>query len=503
MEVLEDRLALSPYVIQGTTLTVNGTGGNDTFHFAAGTTTCTVELDGYFPLENVLLNQIHSINFKGNGGTDRIVLDLTRSTGSTLNLYPDRGTLQEANDTLSLTGIQTISAYGRANESANLYGGLTTNIFVGTPTSGEMSGSGYDNVVNGFGTVLAHGGSTSDVATCYGSTTSTNWFAGTANTSSMAGNGYEDLISGFYKVEAHAGTSSDKAVLYGATSASNTFVGTSSSGWINATGYQRKADGFHSVVAYAGTSSDQAVLYGSTQGFNEFAGGATNSSMVGPGYSDEVRGFAKVEAHAGTAVDDALLFGAKSTLNTFSGGPTSSTMSGKGYQNIADGFSQVIASAANSWDMATFTGSTTSANHFIGNGPHATSTVSHMYGQGYHNWAYGFGYVSAQAATPEDTAVLTGLTTSRNTFTVTPTYCELVSLTGDVIFARGFHYAGVYAGTPADSATFYTSYFDPPHGTGCDSWAEVFGCFPVAGGAGGKDYSIAWDGFGSVTFHQV
>jgi hypothetical protein len=513
LEVLEDRLALSPYMVQGATLTVNGTAGNDTLYVTPGPVSYQVSLNANAPYY-AAHDQIHSIVFKGNGGTDRAVLDLTFSSGCALSLHPNRATFQEANDTLTLTGIQSISAYGRANQSVNLYGGFTTNTFLGKPTFGEMSGSGYDNVVNGFGTVLAHGGSSSDVAVCFGSTTSTNWFGGTPSVSSMAGNGYEDLISGFFKVEGLAGTSSDQAWLYGATSARNTFVGTPGSSKMTASGYQRVADGFHSVVAYAGTSSDQADLSGSTKGFNTFAAwAATNSDMAGPGYDYEVRGFAKIEAHAGTAADVAQLFGPKSPFNTFTAGPTSSALSGKGYQNIVDGFGAVYAYAGNPGDVAYFTGSTTSANHFIGNGSvdssgyvsaHATSTFSHMYGKGYHNWAYGFGYVSAQAATPADDAVLTGLTTSRNTFTATPTYCEMGSLKGDVIFARGFKYVVALPGTPADSAIFYTSHLDPPHGSWCQGW-DVF-CWTTAGGAWGPtpdDYFITWDGFGSVTWHQV
>jgi hypothetical protein len=503
LEALEDRLALSPYTVQGTTLIVNAPrGGQDAFTFSAGTTTSEVTMDDIPYTVNP--NLIHAIVFNGNGGTDQASLITGPQGGSILSLRPDAGRLTGANYTLTLNGIQHIFAYGVANDTANLYGGFTTNSFVGKPTSAEMSGSGYDNVVSGFTTVQAHGMSafsSADRATLYGSTTSTNWFAGAPNTSSMAGKGYEDLVSGFSQVEAHAGTSSDHAVLYGATIHSNTFVGMPTSSRMTATGCQRVADGFRTVTGIAGTSADQAFLFGATTSSNAFAGGPGDSGMEGSGYSYQVRGFGSVAALAGTPADSALLYGSKTTLNTYKGGPTSSTLSGSGYQIYVEYFGEVIAYAGNPGDTAYFTGSTTSTNHFIGNGVNATSPVSRMSGSGYDNSAHGFGYVSAQAGTSSDWATIHGLTTSRNTFVGTPTWSEMSSLTGDVIFARGFPSVVTSAVTPGDVATFFASHNEPPTDLWWDSYYHIFA--HRDGDAWGNGYDYTYDGFGTVNFHQI
>ena len=128
----------------GTTLTVTGTSGNDTFSYN-GSSTSSFTLNG---VTYATGNNISAVVFNGNGGTD--VATLTGSGIFTAVLGAGTGYVTGTGYTVTVNSVGSIYATGNASDYAYLSGTTNNTTFVGTSTYSYVMGSGFMDQVAGL-----------------------------------------------------------------------------------------------------------------------------------------------------------------------------------------------------------------------------------------------------------------------------------------------------------------------------------------------------------------
>jgi hypothetical protein len=326
-----------PFVVQGSTLYVNGTTGNDVFVFAPGAGSDTVTLNGIGYLVDP--GTIHAIVFTGNGGTD--VAQLYAGTSATLTLGPHAGTLTGSNYQVTLSGVTTVYATGGPGDVAGLLDSPAGDRLVGTPGYTFLYGPGFSNQVYGFGKVYGYataGGT--DLAHLYTGAGS-NTLVGTPGYSVLSGAGYYEYVWGFRTVITSAvpgGVS--VAQLYGS-AGSDTLLAAPTSTVLYGPGFSQELFGFQAVYASAVPGgNDVAYLYGG-YGVNTLVATPGQTYLYGGGYSNQVYGYRAVYAFAmrGSPTSAYLYDGPGG--NTFYGGGNNGTLVGAGYLYSANDFAAV------------------------------------------------------------------------------------------------------------------------------------------------------------------
>jgi hypothetical protein len=291
LEALEDRLALSPFMVQGTQLIATGTPGTDYFTFSSTNGVRQANLNGVS--YTVDPAHITSIVFNGQGGA----WDLAEVYGvSGGYLLPQGGSLTAAGIQITVQNTATIIAYsdGHAGESFGFYGNGRNDTFGASPGAGYMYGSGYFNYGGGFSSIVAYG----------------NPQGGTNAPSDVAylnGSGQNDTLN-------MVPTSAD----------------------LEGSGYYLHAVAFGHVVATdSGSMSDWAYLWGSGRDALYTARG-NYSSMLGYGYFNEAYGFGVSSGYNGGSAIFYYL-----PTDFYTGGTTWGLMNGNGYSDFASGFTYV------------------------------------------------------------------------------------------------------------------------------------------------------------------
>jgi hypothetical protein len=145
----------TPTVIQsGTSMVIQGTSGNDTFTFTAGSTTSTVTLNGNsYTIDPA---KVHDIIFDGFGGDD--VATLTGGTGvDTADLTIGSGTLTGTNYKVTVSNVKTLTMNGGTGDVATIHDTALSDLLDAQGASATLTnGSGKSTVVNGFATVNAN-----------------------------------------------------------------------------------------------------------------------------------------------------------------------------------------------------------------------------------------------------------------------------------------------------------------------------------------------------------
>jgi len=431
------------YTIEGSTVTFNGSSGNDVFAFQAGQSEHSVTFNGQVYTFDASL--ITRIEFNGNGGTDQA--SLTGTGGAdTATLRKGLTTLTGVGYTAVLTDVHTVVVNGQANDTAWLYDSAGDDTFVGTETWSTMSGQGFHSQVDGFGEVTAVGSTGNDMAELYGST-GDDVFTATSSYGQMSGAGYQNRAEGFDQIVASAGEGgNDVAWLYDsagddqffgrqtygfmrgsgvlnvavgfdrinaiATAGGNDmawlydsagddqFVGRSTYSTLSNSTHVNYAEGFDRVYGIGSTGNDTAELYDST-GDDLFVASASAAYMTGMGFHYQVQGFGTVIAVASAGgYDVAWLFDSAGD-DVFDGRQTYSTMQGSGFLNYAAGFDRVNAMATAGGNDVAWLYDSTGDDKFVG-----TETYSYMSGSGFYNYTTGFDQVNAAASEGNDTAHL-------------------------------------------------------------------------------------------------
>jgi hypothetical protein len=380
------------------TLTVNGTSGNDTFSIVAGPSTFTVTLNG---VANSYSNSvITTVIFYGNGGSDSSTIQL--QSLATASLSPGQATVSGSGFNYQINASQTVVVDGAAGDTANLTGTTGNNRFYGTPTSSTLvntdAGTAYSEIVNGFGAVNVTSSSSSDTAYLYDAA-GANTLYGHPTYALMTGSNYSYQVNAFPVVFAYQQSGTDTAYLYD--SAGGSFDSHQTSSVVYGSGYYNSVNGFQVVEAVMASPNDTAFLY-DTSGSNKFerhpasAGQPTYAVFYGAGFYNQVSGSLEVTATAGAGTTDQAYLNDGTNDSRLYGYPTTATLTntdvGSAFNFKVNNFGDV---------KATETGTSETAYMYDSTGPdrfYGQPTESSMAGANYWNVADGFGVVIGLSA---------------------------------------------------------------------------------------------------------
>jgi hypothetical protein len=386
---------LSPFVIQGTVLMVNGTDNiNDNFSLSfTSASSFNATLNGL--TNSFTIPAITQVIFNGRNGTDSATIDASNFTSpATIITMPGSLVYKESTGfEIDATSSESVNVKAKASDTGELYsatGDIYT--FTATPAFAKMVGSvrGLVSEIDGAGTNYGVAVNAADVANLYDAT-GTNWFVGTPNYS--------------YLTNESGGSS-----------------------------FFNEAENFQTVTATAAAGTqDVAFLYDSgvqsTFTANQNLAGTTGASMVATGatpYNNQVSNFVNVLGFALNTNSVANLNDTtSSTENDLIGTPTYTTFSTtafgvissanpSGFDSQAIFFHHVVGIAANKADVAYLYGSAGGGDAFVGTGSHYANGASDGYGSyaslansgAFLNETFNFASVLAVANGPNDTANL-------------------------------------------------------------------------------------------------
>ena len=376
--------------INGTTVNVAGTAGDDSFTFEAGNTH-QVSVNGVdYSFAAISIN---AIDFDGGSGYDEITM-IGTAGDETATLRVGSATFAGNGFTTTALGIENVSVEGNGGyDVAHLYDSAADDQFHGQAYYSYLQGDGYLTQATGFARVEAnaiHGGN--DLAFFYDSATDDE-FHGKAEYSYMRSDGFLNLARGFDRVEANATQGGfDQAFFYD-TAGDDQFYGRTEYSYMRSGGIVTLARGFDRSEAYATAGGfDQANFFDSASD-DEFHGKADYSYMRSDGVLYLARGFDRVEAHATAGGFDQAFLYDSATDDEFHGKADYSYMRSDGFLNLARGFDRVEASASEGgFDKAFFNDSATDDEF------HGKADYSYMRSDGFLNLARGFDRVEAYAS---------------------------------------------------------------------------------------------------------
>jgi len=441
--------------INGTAVQVNGTAGDDTFAFAAGSTHQISVNDVSYSFASV---SIAEINFDGVAGSDSISMTGTASVEAVI-LQAGNATMLGSGFEVNVTNTETIRAYGGGGDDrADFYDSVGDDRFIGRSTYAQMSGDGFFNYASGFDRVYAYAtaGGADDRADFYDSV-GDDRFVGKSTYAQMSGDGFFNYASGFGRVYAYAtaGGADDRADFYDS-AGDDRFVGKSTYAQMSGDGFFNYASGFGRVYAYAtaGGADDRADFYDSA-GDDRFVGKSTYAQMSGDGFFNYTNGFGRVYAYATAGgTDDRADFYDSAGNDRFVGKSTYAQMSGDGFFNYTNGFDRVYAyaTAGGEDDRADFYDSAGNDRFY------AWATYAQMLGDGFFTFGTGFDrvYAYATAGGSDDRAYLFG-SAGADTF-ISKITVSWMSSSDYFNYTSGFERVSAFAGAGGfDRAYLYDS----------------------------------------------
>ncbi|WP_425398162.1 hypothetical protein [Aeoliella sp.] len=381
--------------VNGSTLNVTGTSGDDVFTMIAGTTHQVVANGVSYQFDSA---SVSNIVFSGQAGTDTATI--TGTTGA------DNATYSVGLVTLAGTGY---SASAQAVENVTINGGGGSNYATMYDTTGDETLTGYDyqttfvganrqHVAAGFSSVTVHTSGGTDRAYLHG-TTGDDTFSAWSDRAVLSGSGYFNDARGFDSVTAYGYGGTDRAYLNGTTS-NDTFTGWTDRVVLAGTGYFNDARGFESATAYGNGGTDRAYLHGAT-GDDTFSSWSDRAVLSGTGYFNDARNFVSATAYGYDGNDRAIFHGSTGN-DVFSGWTDRAVLTGTGYFNDGRDFENAVAYSNGGSDRAIFHG-TTGDETFAAWGNRGV-----MYGTGYWNDAQGFSNSTAYGNGGNDRAILHG-----------------------------------------------------------------------------------------------
>jgi len=287
----------------GTTLYINGTSGNDTFSFTAGT------------MHRLTLNgteysfgwqHIKGFNFYGVGTGDTVTL-----AGTTI---ADQGAMRPGAASLWASWYQanasgfasTTLASGGGGDTVRFYDSAGDDVFIAFATSATFNGGGFTNVAYGFSRVEAYASSGNDQATFHDSAGNDTYIA-TPSYGALIGSGYFNVAFGFDRTRAEsANGGSDNATLFDS-AGNDVFSATPTSARFYGAGWSNQADGFDSVLARADYGGWDMAYLNDSAGDDSYVAGSNYAWMQGAGYKNTAVFFDLMAGYASTGNDTANL----------------------------------------------------------------------------------------------------------------------------------------------------------------------------------------------------
>ena len=335
----------------GTTVTIGGTSGADSYWFDVGTTQRSFSINGTG--YSFAKTAATSFNFDGGGGNDSITM-----AGSAKK---ESAAMQYGYTTLTGVGINVVAA-GMEYSTLNGGGGndvVTLNDSAGNDSFGvysgyaSMTGSGYSLIASGFKNATAYSYSGSDTAHLYDSAGKDTCRA-YVDRVEMRGTGFMNMAIGFDTTIGHASAGVDKAYLYD--SAGNdsysTYAGYAA---MTGSGYNNAASGFDTTFGYASSGYDTAYMHDSA-GDDLYRSYSNKAIMSGYGFTNNAYAFDACYGYSSSGNDVARQYGSKGNDQYHVSG-FQSQMTGKGFSNTAIGFASYEARGLGGFDQAWIDGS--------------------------------------------------------------------------------------------------------------------------------------------------
>jgi len=314
------------YDLEGNTLYIHGTAGNDTVMLSfSSATQLGFYVDGASQVATIgtATNDVNQIIFEAGAGTNTVIVDDPYDTDTVAQAVDQ---MSFSNSTFQFTSLGTASQYfyGTASDTVTMTDGGSSNNFVNTGTYSTFAGTGWYNEAAGVGAVTATAASTTDTAYFYsvsGAKIVSKPLATTLTATSLS-----QTANGFGTVLAlGCGDGTDNLYLYGPSTGVNAFCGTQlygyMSGSVSGSAYFDVGEFFAHVYAYSGGGDDFAYFYDEAGTTNTFIGKDGDSSMAGTGYHNEAYGFTiTLGVGSSTSTDTATIYDAAGTNDFFEAG---------------------------------------------------------------------------------------------------------------------------------------------------------------------------------------
>ncbi len=326
----------------GTTVTVHGTDGDDTFVFAARAGSELV-INGM----EYVLDGVAPTRLLFDGGTGHDVVTITGSGGGDVaHMNPTSTTFVGPDYRVEVSSAEQVTARGGGGaDRAYLHDSSGDDHFVGTASWSQLSGDGFCNFVRSFDQVLAfadNGGA--DRARLFDSA-GDDRFVGRPDFARLSGVGFSNHTRSFDCVYAYANRGgADLARLFDS-AGDDRFVGRPDYAKLSGEGFSNYTRSFDRVHAYANQGgNDRAYLFDSA-GDDRFVGRPDYARLSGEGFFNSVRSFDTVRASAGLGGTDRAYLYDSAGDDQFVGRPDYAVLSGNGFYNSVRSFDFVHASA--------------------------------------------------------------------------------------------------------------------------------------------------------------
>lgn len=195
------------------------------------------------------------------GGTDTADMYDFNTAANTFTASPTSATFASGSADRQALNFSKVTAHGQAEDTA--FFNNSTN-FIGKPTESYATGTGYENIAQGFGKVQAN---SMTKATLYDST-GFDQYTGSSNGAQLVGSGYDISAWNCQNYESSSSGGHDVAYLYGGATGSNVLgheanLVSLSHGYVSASSpsFSHSLADFETVQVFGNTgASDSATL---------------------------------------------------------------------------------------------------------------------------------------------------------------------------------------------------------------------------------------------------
>ncbi len=282
----------------GSTVSVGGTAGNDTFEWVGGTThQLTVNGVGY----SFASSAVKTIKIAADAGVDSVTLTGTAGADSVV-LRPGSAELTGVNYKVLVSGTENIVVRsGGGNDRVLFYDSAGNDTLTAYPTVATLSGAGFANTAQDFRRVEVRGTQGRDIALLYDSA-GDDVFQASPTSSTLYGKNYRNIVLNFDWVEAHTSSGFDSAVLSDS-AGDDIFAADALLAMLYGPGYHLQGEGFDRVVAKASAGGNDQARLSDSNGNDTLAISGRKATMTGAGYSNQIEGFDSVQAKFSTGVN--------------------------------------------------------------------------------------------------------------------------------------------------------------------------------------------------------
>jgi len=250
-----------------TTLTVNGTVGNDTFQFQSlSNTTFYYQLNGVSsPAYDTTLYA--GVIFNGNGGNDLGIIYDNPNASDSARFTPGSLNLVGLGYTVQINQTNTIYLFGNASDGALFDASSGSNVFYGLPGNAILSGGGSLNQSVGFGSGYFNNfAGTNDVVMLFDNAGSADNLSANPSSATLTGAGLNYYVTYAEQVYVFSGglNDGDTSAIVGS-EGNDLFYGLPFYSLLYDTGlsYFIEVIQFESISVPSGGGFDQAIFYDS------------------------------------------------------------------------------------------------------------------------------------------------------------------------------------------------------------------------------------------------